>query len=87
MHSRLAISLLAAAVLVGMPTLTEAEEAHQFEHLLAQQPKIERKVVDGLEITNIVIDQSKAGSTNSASSKKSAVVKSPPKDGNEGRFF
>ncbi len=86
MHSRLAISLLAAAVLVGMPTLTEAEEAPQFEHLLAQQPKIERKVVDGLEITNIVIDQSKAGSASSASSKKSAVVKSPPKDGNEGTY-
>lgn len=85
MHSRWTISLLAAA-LVGMPTLAKAEKANQFEYFLAQQPKIERTVVDGLEITNIVIDQSKSNSTSSAPNKKNAVVKSAPKDGNEGTY-
>ena len=85
MHSRWTISLL-AAVLVGMPTLAKAEKANQFEYFLAQQPKIERTVVDGLEITNIVIDQSKSNSTSSAPNKKNAVVKSAPKDGNEGTY-
>ncbi len=85
MHSRWTISLLAAA-LVGMPTLAKAEKANQFEYFLAQQPKIERTVVDGLEITNIVIDQSKSNSTSSAPNKKNAVVKSAPKDGNDGTY-
>lgn len=88
MHSRWAVSLL-VAVLVGIPTLANAKEAPQCEALLAQQPKIERSVVDGLEITNIVLDQSKsnaASSKSAASSKKSSVVKAPPKDGNEGTY-
>ncbi len=88
MHSRWTVSLL-VAILAGIPTVANAEEAHQLEHFLAQQPKIERTVVDGLEVTNIVIDQSKAGSANlkgSATNNKGNAVKSPPKDGNEGTY-
>ncbi len=88
MHSRWAVSLL-VAILAGIPTIADAEEVRQSEHFLAQQPKIERTVVDGLEVTNIVIDQSKAGSTSLESrtvNKKGTIIKSPPKDGNEGTY-
>lgn len=88
MYSRWAVSLLAVMV-VGTPILVNAQEAHQFEHFLAQQPKIERKVVDGLEITNIVIDQSQSGSAGTKSSKsdkKSTLKKTSPQNNNKGTY-
>lgn len=90
MRSYWAVSLF-ATVLAGMPLISNAKDGNsECALFLAQQPKIERSIVDGLEVTNIVIDQSKGNNVNSKASstknKSNSVVKAPPKDGNEGTY-